>query len=1216
LAGGDNFADAFSAGLRRMRLAHHGNTVPCLHVRTGVDATRLYIEPLAREHTPPDGLIDFYSERSRHEYFFGRRDVLDELDARLRACTSGWVLLTGGPGLGKSALLHHWLSLREKSGLPTAFHFIRRGHQNWASPGAVRANLAAQVELQFPSVRQLGDGAPARLERALQRVSPLLRERGQQLVLVVDGFDESLIPGSDDNPAPGIFPLELPNHVVAVVASRPVFPALNWFLRRSGPSHRIDLGERSESNDRVVRDFWIALGPSMAPPLTPELEHVAIARAQGNLLHAVKLRELWNKPGCARSADDVPVGFEGMLDELWERIGALVGTARDRARQGLALLCAARESLPLHVLEDLLEWPEGDGEHEFLPATRELLLEELYNGQPAYRPFHDGLREHVKTKLRKTVSESHLKLAEFGAWPLAGDEFRRRYALRHRVLHLIQGGALAQANAICKDVEYLTAKACEFGIAAVEFDLRIAAQVQSMTTKQELTKLGRVIAACSHWAARVPKALPTLLHDRILTNAPSLRDVLRWPDARRPEFPRLRHPLQARGLPRVLEGHAEEISELATLPDGRLVSASRDGMLRVWDLESHTAISTLSGHEGPVRAVAWSSVGGLVSGGDDGTLCVWDIDTGETLAVLCGHAGRITGLAALADGRVISTSVDGTAIVWQVDSSRVLHQLAGHFTAVTAVVSMPPNRVVTASINGELRVWDVDTGELLAVLDGHTHMVNSLVLLPDGRLVSGSSDATLRVWDVDSTAPPVVLNGHLDIVRDIAVLSDGRVASASEDATIRVWNTTSGECELLLTGHLDTVRVVAALSDDRLVSGSADNTLRIWDSCSGRLLSTLVGHQHPVRAIALLVDGRLASGSSDCTVRIWGIDFAEPLAGSAGHEHTVNALAALPDGRVISGSADNTLRVWDSQTGSVLSTLVGHQGHVIAVAVLPRGELVSVSLDDTLRVWDPESGRTLAQLEVRQRHLKVVGVLPNDRVVSASSVGDQALRVWDIDTGEVRAALEHYPHLITSLAVLPDGRLVLGSYDKTLRIWDVESNAALAELCGFESPITAIAVLPDGRIVAADQDRSLCIWQLEADEAPIVLESPRASISAMAALPNGLIVAACGDHTLRLWDIETRRLVAAVFGDAMFTSVVGVSDALIAAGDRAGNVWFVELEITGMLCDRLPMRRPAHVASGLRPRQTWFVWLLGNWKATLLKFWRETLTPPSGSRQP
>ncbi|MCH8181430.1 MAG: ATP-binding protein, partial [Proteobacteria bacterium] len=52
-------------------------------------------------------LIDFSSERARHKSFFGRKDIMATLDGWLAAPDPpcGWLLVNGGPGMGKSALL-------------------------------------------------------------------------------------------------------------------------------------------------------------------------------------------------------------------------------------------------------------------------------------------------------------------------------------------------------------------------------------------------------------------------------------------------------------------------------------------------------------------------------------------------------------------------------------------------------------------------------------------------------------------------------------------------------------------------------------------------------------------------------------------------------------------------------------------------------------------------------------------------------------------------------------------------------------------------------------------------------------------------------------------------------------------------------------------------------------------------------------------------------
>lgn len=78
---------------------------------------------------------------------------------------------------------------------------------------------------------------------------------------------------------------------------------------------------------------------------------------------------------------------------------------------------------------------------------------------------------------------------------------------------------------------------------------------------------------------------------------------------------------------------------MAELADGRVVSASRDGTLRLWDLVAGAAVATLEGGTNEVTAVAALADGRVVSASSDRTLRVWDPADGDPLANLEGHTG-------------------------------------------------------------------------------------------------------------------------------------------------------------------------------------------------------------------------------------------------------------------------------------------------------------------------------------------------------------------------------------------------------------------------------------------------------------------------------------------------------------------------------------------------------------------------------------------------
>ncbi len=1083
--------------------------------------------------------LDYDIERQRHEGFIGRDALLAQLDRLLvEDPADRRVVVTGGPGMGKSALLAAWLLRREAAGAAVPHHFIRRGEYDWDDPVKLVGSLVAQIEARFSALREPDADArkhpAARLAAVLARVSANeLAPRGERLVVLIDGLDEyDPPPGAPaSDPLAAFLPHALPRGVSLLCASRPRYPYLSSLEARDGELVRIDLDDPDSAadNDATVRAFWERAAPALG--LDARFIDEAVRCADGNVQHAVTLqRQLAVISREHRRVEAIPRGLAALLEKSWERIAADPAVV-----DNLGILCAAREALTLEELGAVAGWTGDAQRRAFVRSARELLVETRRpDGQAEYSLHHDSIRTHIARVLGAAALRAHhVALARrLATWPPAAEATARTYALCHALTHRAEAGDWTDAWRLAGDMGFLEAKCRELGAHEAEAEAaRVAERCRATGDAAQCRRFGdlsRALARESHWLRTAPEATAALVWNRLRLSGWSADEIdaqLQVPGGR---FLRVRYGTTraSPALVRTLVGHSGSVNACTVTPDGRrVVSGSEDGTLKVWDLESGRVVATLEGHAGEVRACAVTPDGRrVISGSEDGTLKVWDLESGRVVATLRGHAGSVNACAVTADGRAVSASEDGT-----------------------------------------LQVWDLERGRVLAVLQGHTGWVRSCAVTADGRrVVSASVDGTLKVWDLERGFEVATLEGHTDWVRACTVTADGRRAiSASADQTLRVWDLERGQVLATLEGHANLVEACAVTADGRrAISASYDRTLKVWDLESGQVLATLEGHTAAVSACAVSPDGRrVISASADRALKVWDLEGGRAFATLEGHAGAVSACAVTPDGqRVISASADRALKVWDLESGRVLATLDGHASAATACAVTPDGRrMVSASYDRTLKVWDLEHGRALATLEGHTALVSACAVTPDGRRVVSTSA-DRTLRVWDLERGRMLATLDGHARSISACAVTADGRRVVSaSYDGTLKVWDLERGRALVALEGHASVVSACAVTADGRrALSASWDKTLKVWDLETGRVVTTLDGHAGWVSACAVMPDDRrVVSASDDRTLKIWDLDSRACLFTHRGDTAYTAVAATATTVVA-GDDAGAVWVLE----------------------------------------------------------
>lgn len=297
-------------------------------------------------------------------------------------------------------------------------------------------------------------------------------------------------------------------------------------------------------------------------------------------------------------------------------------------------------------------------------------------------------------------------------------------------------------------------------------------------------------------------------------------------------------PRELPGARAVLSGHQSYVWSALSLPGDRLVSAGRDGTLRLWSAQGE-ALQTLRGPWRSLTALALTSresasrklvPEGLWAGRRDGGLQRLELTPEGSLSPVLSlepepDAGPILALAGLREGGVLSADGRGQ-LTWRDSAGQVLRRIAAHEGWLWGLTSCDTGWA-SAGVDGFLRLWS-PAGELRCEADLERPL-RAIADLGRGCLALGTAAGEVWIWEEGRTR---LLGHHEGIVRALLALPGERLASGGEDDRVRLWTLDAppGEPAELDLGYAqrDFVSSLTLVGDSALASASYDGTLAIW----------------------------------------------------------------------------------------------------------------------------------------------------------------------------------------------------------------------------------------------------------------------------------------------------------------------------------------------------------------------------------------------------
>lgn len=334
--------------------------------------------------------------------------------------------------------------------------------------------------------------------------------------------------------------------------------------------------------------------------------------------------------------------------------------------------------------------------------------------------------------------------------------------------------------------------------------------------------------------------------------------------------------LATRDIARRLFGHADGVTDVRWLPDGRLLSTDRSGMYRVWRL-GHLPHAT----------------------------------------VYAAHASSVTALAVLPDGRhVVSGSSTGAVAIGDTESLQVQREAQLDKARVQTIVQGDAGESVVVQQNGVIHVCD---SRELSTLRKHAIGERTLraTRIDETRILALTASGVLHLVDHKSGRSSKRRLG--DTQWSALSYADGLIALGANDGRFACWraelrgaslsNVREPAAEMKFEDHIVCLKLAR---DATKAMVALENGALYWiEAERGTVLRSFVGHGARPSDIVINADAsRMYSTAWNATFMAWHPDLEEAILFDSPGRAMLLSLAEHPEGHFVAvGGLDGRVQL-------------------------------------------------------------------------------------------------------------------------------------------------------------------------------------------------------------------------------------------------------------------------------------------------------------------
>lgn len=544
-----------------------------------------------------------------------------------------------------------------------------------------------------------------------------------------------------------------------------------------------------------------------------------------------------------------------------------------------------------------------------------------------------------------------------------------------------------------------------------------------------------------------------------------------------------------------LKGHKDQITGLSFLSEKPasdeledwLISTSKDGLVKLWDLKARACVETHVAHSGECWGFGYDAQSRImVTLGMENQLKVWYVDLEGQLGLMLVEKGlylKLSGAKAQAvefinvggNDFFLVQNLDKTVEVFRLrtanEVSKALarkarkleekglekEEIEAQVESGKTAMLIQAVALVRCGLKVKSAVWGKCTAKGLEILTAQSN--NSMeyhhILLP-----SVTKKMTITSGEVNVERKYTIeLLGHRTDVRSLDISNDDKLLLTALNGQLKIWNVRTRNClRTIECGYAICSKFLPG--DQLVVVGTRNGEIQLFDLASSEMICEISdAHSQAIWSLDITEDGKtLVTGSADKSVKFW-------------------------DFRVESESVPGSSSAYSKLGLKHLKTLELAED-VLAVCISPDNKLLAVSLlDNTVKVFYFDTLKFFLSLYGHKLPVLSLDIAYDSKLIVTASA-DKNIKLWGLDFGDCHKSIFAHQDLVMNARFLPESHnFFTTSKDGVVKYWDGVKFECVQKLPAHYSEVWALGIAKSGLfVVTASHDHSIRIWEQTSDQ--------------------------------------------------------------------------------------------------------------------------------------